>query len=188
MIYNRQAETMSRQELEKLQLERLKKVIRYCYDHVKMYHDRFDENHLDPDKFRTLSDLQYIPPTTKDDMRDQYPSAYLPHRRRRLSDSRLFRTTGKPTVVGYTREDLDLWSELMARIISAAGVTDEDIAQVCFGYGLFTRCAGPALWAGARRRHGGSLLQRQQRKAADADEGFWDDDFDRHPDLRPISG
>ena len=143
MIYNRQAETMSRQELEKLQLERLKKVIRYCYDHVKMYHDRFDENHLDPDKFRTLSDLQYIPPTTKDDMRDQYPFGLFAAPQKEIVRIHASSgTTGKPTVVGYTREDLDLWSELMARIISAAGVTDEDIAQVCFGYGLFTGALG----------------------------------------------
>ena len=70
MIYNRQMETMPRKEIEALQLERLRHLVRYCYDNVKLYHDRFDAAGLDPDKFKTLSDLQNIPPTTKADVRD----------------------------------------------------------------------------------------------------------------------
>ena len=104
---------------------------------------RFDENKLDPDKFRTLSDLQYIPPTTKDDMRDNYPFGLFAVPQKEIVRIHASSgTTGKPTVVGYTKKDLDTWSELMARIISAAGVTDEDIAQICFGYGLFTGALG----------------------------------------------
>ena len=125
MIYNKKAETMPRQEIEELQLARLKKIIRYCYDNVAMYRKRFDENKLDPDKFRTLSDLQYIPPTTKDDMRDNYPFGLFAVPQKEIVRIHASSgTTGKPTVVGYTKKDLDTWSELMARIISAAGVTD----------------------------------------------------------------
>ena len=143
MIYNKKAETMPRQEIEELQLARLKKIIRYCYDNVAMYRKRFDENKLDPDKFRTLSDLQYIPPTTKDDMRDNYPFGLFAVPQKEIVRIHASSgTTGKPTVVGYTKKDLDTWSELMAPIISAAGVTDEDIAQICFGYGLFTGALG----------------------------------------------
>ena len=143
MIYNRQMETMPRKELEALQLERLRHLVRYCYDNVKLYHDRFDAAGLDPDKFKTLSDLQYIPPTTKADLRDNYPFGLLAVPMKEIVRVHASSgTTGKPTVVAYTREDLDMWSEIMARIIAAAGVGPDDIAQVCFGYGLFTGALG----------------------------------------------
>ena len=143
MIYNRQMETMPRKEIEALQLERLRHLVRYCYDNVKLYHDRFDEAGLDPDKFKTLSDLQYIPPTTKADLRDNYPFGLLAVPMKEIVRVHASSgTTGKPTVVAYTREDLDMWSEIMARIIAAAGVGPDDIAQVCFGYGLFTGALG----------------------------------------------
>ena len=143
MIYNKKAETMPRQEIEELQLARLKKIIRYCYDNVAMYRKRFDENKLDPDKFRTLSDLQYIPPTTKDDMRDNYPFGLFAVPQKEIVRIHASSgTTGKPTVVGYTKKDLDTWSELMARIISAAGGTDEEIAVVSLGCGGFTGAGG----------------------------------------------
>ena len=143
MIYNRQMETMPRKEIEALQLERLRHLVRYCYDNVKLYHDRFDAAGLDPDKFKTLSDLQYIPPTTKADLRDNYPFGLLAVPMKEIVRVHASSgTTGKPTVVAYTREDLDMWSEIMARIIAAAGVGQDDIAQVCFGYGLFTGALG----------------------------------------------
>jgi phenylacetate-CoA ligase len=134
---------MPREKLEALQLERLKRVVRYCYYHVKFYHDRLDAAGVDPDKFRTLSDIQYIPPTTKADLRDNYPfGLFAVPQKQVVRIHASSGTTGKPTVVGYTKNDLDMWSELMARIIAAAGVTDEDIAQICFGYGLFTGALG----------------------------------------------
>ncbi|MBP1737513.1 MAG: phenylacetate-CoA ligase [Oscillospiraceae bacterium] len=143
MIYNREIETMPRKELEALQLARLKKLVRYCYENVKFYHDRFDAEKIDPDKFSVLSDIRYIPPTTKEDLRDHYPFGFfaVPQKdivRIHASSG----TTGKPTVVGYTRDDLNMWSEIVSRFISAAGVTDEDVAQICFGYGLFTGALG----------------------------------------------
>jgi len=143
VIYNPEMETMPREKLEALQLERLKRVVRYCYDHVKFYHDRLDAAGLNPDKFRALSDIQYIPPTTKADLRDHYPFGLFAVPQKQVVRLHASSgTTGKPTVVGYTKNDLDMWSELMARIIAAAGVTDEDIAQICFGYGLFTGALG----------------------------------------------
>ena len=143
MIFNKEAETMSRSGIEALQLERLKRLVRYCYDNVKLYHDRFDAIGLDPDKFRTLSDIQYIPPTTKADLRDTYPfGMFAVPKKEVVRIHASSGTTGNPTVVGYTRNDLEMWSEIMARIIAAANVTDEDIAQICFGYGLFTGALG----------------------------------------------
>ena len=143
MIYNRHAETMPRRQLEALQLERLKHVVRYCYDNVRLYHDRFDAAGIDPDKFKTLSDIKYIPPTTKDDLRDHYPFGLFAVPRKQIVRIHASSgTTGKPTVVGYTKNDLDMWSEVMARLIAAVGVGDEDVAQICFGYGLFTGALG----------------------------------------------
>lgn len=143
MIYNREAETMPRKQIEALQLERMKHIVRYCYDNVKLYHDRFDAAGLDPDKFKALSDIKHIPPTTKDDLRDNYPfGLFAVPRNKVVRIHASSGTTGKPTVVGYTKNDLDMWSEIMARLIAAAGVNDGDIAQICFGYGLFTGALG----------------------------------------------
>lgn len=143
MIFNREIETMSRPAMEALQLERLRHIVRYCYDNVKLYHQRFDKIGLDPDKIKTLSDIQYIPPTTKDDLRDHYPfGLFAVPRKQVVRIHASSGTTGKPTVVGYTKNDLTMWSEIMARLIAAAGVTDDDIAQICFGYGLFTGALG----------------------------------------------
>lgn len=143
MIFNKEIETMPRAGMEALQLQRLKHIVRYCYDNVKLYHDRFDQAGITPDKIKTLSDIQYIPPTTKDDLRDNYPfGLFAVPRKQVVRIHASSGTTGKPTVVGYTQNDLQMWSEIMARLIAAAGVTDEDIAQICFGYGLFTGALG----------------------------------------------
>lgn len=143
MIFSKEIETMSRGDMEKLQLERLKQIVRYCYDNVKLYHDRFDQAGIAPDKIKTLSDIQYIPPTTKDDLRDNYPfGLFAVPRKQVVRIHASSGTTGKPTVVGYTKDDLKMWAEIMARLIAAAGVTDDDIAQICFGYGLFTGALG----------------------------------------------
>jgi phenylacetate-CoA ligase len=143
MIYNKDIETISRKDLESLQLERLKHLVRYCYNNVKFYHDRFDAEKIDPDKFSVLSDIRYIPPTTKEDLRDNYPFGLFATPQNKIVRIHASSgTTGKPTVVGYTKDDLDMWSEIMARIIAAAGVSEEDIAQICFGYGLFTGALG----------------------------------------------
>ena len=143
MFFQQDIETMPREELEALQLAKLKKQVQYCMDHVPFYHDRLTAAGVTADKIKCLSDVQYIPLTTKADIRDHYPYGLfaVPMKdivRIHASSG----TTGKPTVVGYTRHDLDVWSDCVARLCTAVGVTDEDVAQISFGYGLFTGALG----------------------------------------------
>ena len=134
---------MTRKQTEEIQLERLKWVVGYCYDNVPFYHKRLSQAGVTPDKIKVLSDVQYIPFTTKEDIRDNYPYGLFATPMKNIVRIHASSgTTGKPTVVGYTRNDLNNWSELIARLVTAAGVTDEDIAQICFGYGLFTGALG----------------------------------------------
>lgn len=143
MIWNKEAETMSRRDMEALQLERLKYIVDYCYRNVPFYTKRLDEAKVSADKIKCLSDVQYIPPTTKADLRDHYPFGLLA-----VPQSKIIRvhassgTTGKPTVVAYTKNDIENWAEQMARVVVAAGATNEDIVQICFGYGMFTGALG----------------------------------------------
>ena len=134
---------MKRSELEALQLERLKWTVGYCYKNVPFYTKKLDEAGVTADKIKSLSDIKYIPPTTKADLRDNYPFGLFA---RPMKDMVRIHassgTTGKPTVVGYTRHDLDIWSDCVARIVAAAGATDEDIVQISFGYGMFTGALG----------------------------------------------
>lgn len=143
MFWQKELETMNRRELEQLQLTKLQWAVKHCYDNVKFYHDRLNSVGVTPDKIKVLSDLQYIPYTTKEDIRDTYPYGLfgVPMKdivRIHASSG----TTGKPTVVGYTRQDLANWSDMVARFCVSVGVTQEDIAQVSFGYGLFTGALG----------------------------------------------
>ena len=138
MIWNT-AETVTRKEIEALQLMRLRWQVEYAYDHVLFYRSSFDAVGLKPFHIQSLSDLSRIPFTVKNDLRDQYPTGLfaVPNReivRYHASSG----TTGKPIVVGYTRKDMENWTECCARMAAAAGVTAEDTAQVAFGYGLFT--------------------------------------------------
>ncbi len=143
MIYNPQVECMQREEMRKLQLERLKKIVRYAYDKVQLYKDKFTSAGLKPEDIRTLEDIKYIPYTVKSDLRDNYPYGLLAVPmddvvRIHASSG----TSGKPTVVAYTKGDLDMWTECMARLIVAAGGGKSDVAQIAFGYGLFTGALG----------------------------------------------
>ena len=144
MMFQKEMETMPRDQIRALQLERLKWVVKYCYDNVKLYHDRLDKCGVgDGSKIKTLSDIELIPFTTKDDFRDNYPfglSAVPMKDVVRIHASS--GTTGKPTVGLYTKEDLDIWSDCVARVAMAGGVTAEDIIQISFGYGLFTGALG----------------------------------------------
>ncbi len=138
-IWNPQAECMDREELKALQLERLKDTVQRCYNHVPLYRTKFQEIGLKPEHIKTLKDIVHIPFTTAQDLKDYYPFGMFAAAKKdvvRIHGSS--GTTGKPKIVGYTRKDLDLWSELVARVISAAGVTEEDVVQIAFGYGLFT--------------------------------------------------
>jgi len=138
MIWNT-AETGTRKEIEELQLLRLRWQVEYAYDHVPFYRSKFDEIGLKPSHILELSDLGKIPFTVKNDLRDNYPTGLFA-----VPNNKIVRyhassgTTGKPIVVGYTRNDMENWTECCARMASAAGVTAEDTAQVAFGYGLFT--------------------------------------------------
>ena len=134
---------MSRQEIETLQLERLKHQVQYCMDNVPFYHKRLTEAGVTADKIKTLSDIQYIPYTTKADIRDNYPYGLFAKPMKEIVRIHASSgTTGKPTVVGYTRNDLNNWSDCVARLCAAVGVNDNDIAQISFGYGLFTGALG----------------------------------------------
>ena len=142
-IWNREMECMPRRRLEELQLERLRALVDYCYRNVEFYHRRLSEAGVTADKIKTLSDVQYIPYTTKDDLRDNYPfgmfSVPIKDIVRIHASSG---TTGNPTVVGYTREDMENWSAQEARIVEAAGASEYAIVQICFGYGMFTGALG----------------------------------------------
>ncbi|MGE5557930.1 MAG: phenylacetate--CoA ligase family protein [Bacillota bacterium] len=138
-IWNPVYECMPRREIEALQLMRLREQMDYAYRNVPLYREKFDKAGLTPCIIRSLQDLPKIPFTDKNDFRLNYPYGMFAvplEKIVRIHSSS--GTTGTPTVVGYTKEDLDTWSELVARFITAAGVTASDIVQICFGYGLFT--------------------------------------------------
>jgi phenylacetate-CoA ligase len=143
-------EQMDREELEQLQLERLEATLTRVHRSVPFYRKRFDDLGFDPESVRHLSDLRALPFTTKEDLRRGYPYGLFAVPLRdvvRLHASS--GTTGTATVVGYTRNDLKTWSNLVARILVAGGVTRDDVVQVAFNYGLFTGAFG--LHAGAER-------------------------------------
>lgn len=138
-IWTPERETMPRREIEQFQLERLQATISRAYRNVRFYRRMFDEQDFVPEDVSTLDDLPKLPFTTKDDLRQAYPYGMfaLPLRevvRVHASSG----TTGQPTVVGYTKNDLDDWTELAARNLAAGGVTKDDVVQVFFGYGLFS--------------------------------------------------
>jgi phenylacetate-CoA ligase len=139
MIWDEEFESMPREALESLQLYRLRKTAERVYATVPFYKEVFDKAKIHPSQIKTLSDLQRLPFTNKIDLRDNYPFGLftLPlHEVVRIHASS--GTTGKPTVVGYTRRDIDTWSVLMARTLSCAGVQKGDVVQNAYGYGLFT--------------------------------------------------
>lgn len=143
MFFQKDIETMNRKDLESLQLERFKRIVKYCYENVLFYKDKLDKAGINPDKIKTLSDIQYIPFTTKEDMRNNYPYGLLavPNKKNvRIHASS--GTTGKPTVGFYTKNDLEVWSDQVARVAVGGGATSEDVFQIAFGYGLFTGALG----------------------------------------------
>jgi len=139
LIWNLEYESMSRPRLEELQLKRLKKTINRVYERVPFYRDKMTAAGVKPDDIRGLDDLKYLPFTTKQDLRDNYPFGLFA-----VPMDEVVRihassgTTGKMTVVGYTRNDLKVWAQVMARTFAAAGGTSYDRIQVAYGYGLFT--------------------------------------------------
>lgn len=143
MIWNEAIECASREELKALQLERLRSTVERCYNNVPHYRRKLDAAGVKPEDIKTLADIRRIPFTEKDDLRENYPYKLFASPMKdvvRIHASS--GTTGKPTVVGYTKADLDMWAECVARLACAAGATDEDIAQITFGYTLFTGAFG----------------------------------------------
>jgi len=139
MIWNNEFETLPPEALEALQLKRLKNIVEKIYATVPFYRQRFSEYGITPDNIKSLSDLQKLPFTTKQDLRDNYPfGMFAVPKEQVVRIHASSGTTGKPTVVGYTKRDVENWAELMARTFSAAGVQKGDVLQNAYGYGLFT--------------------------------------------------
>jgi phenylacetate-CoA ligase len=139
MIYNEEFETLPREALEALQFKRLQQVVLRVYHTVGFYRKAFDDAGVKPEDVKSLADLKRLPFTTKQDLRDNYPFGMFA-----VPMSSVVRlhassgTTGRATVVGYTKRDIEHWSELMARCFVAAGLTKNDIIHNAYGYGLFT--------------------------------------------------
>lgn len=132
-------ETLSRQELENIQLIRLKETLRRIYDKVPAYREKMDQEGIRCEDINDLNDLIKLPFTTKQDLRDNYPFGLFTVPKKDLVRIHASSgTTGKPTVVGYTKKDLEIWTECVSRIACMGGATSEDVAQICFGYGMFT--------------------------------------------------
>ena len=139
MIWNETKECMSREKMTELQSARLVKLVDYVYHNVEFYRKKMQQVGLSPSDIKGIEDIEKLPFTTKDDLRDNYPFGLFA-----VPNSQIVRvhassgTTGKATVVGYTRKDLEVWAECVARCFSMAGIGKEDIMQVAYGYGLFT--------------------------------------------------
>lgn len=139
MIWNPNKECMSRDEMSALQGKRLHKIVEYVYHNVPFYRNKLQEMDIRPDDIQTIEDIKKLPFTTKQDLRDNYPFQL-----QAAPQSEIIRihassgTTGNPTIVGYTRKDIGVWSECMTRCLSAYGVTRDDTFSVAYGYGLFT--------------------------------------------------
>ena len=139
MIWNETKECMSRDEMSNLQSARLVKLVDYVYHNVEFYRKKMQAVDLMPGDIKNIEDISKLPFTTKDDLRDNYPFGLFA-----VPNSEIVRihassgTTGKATVVGYTRHDLDIWAECVARCLTMANVGKDDIIQIAYGYGLFT--------------------------------------------------
>lgn len=134
---------MPRVELEALQLQRLKWTVDYCIKNIPFYRNRLEKAGVTAEKIKSLSDIQYIPYTTKEDIRDTYPFGLFGKPLKEIVRIHASSgTTGKPTVVGYTQSDLDMWGDCVARLCTSVGANDETLVQIAFGYGLFTGALG----------------------------------------------
>ena len=150
MLFNIRQETLPREELEALQLRRLRDVCNRAYANVPFYRAAFDEIGLTPADIRSLDDVRHLPFTEKQDLRDHYPYGLFAVPRENIVRLHASSgTTGKAVVSGYTARDLDIWAEPAARSLSAAGVTRSDVVHVAYGYGLFT--GGLGAHGGAER-------------------------------------
>jgi phenylacetate-CoA ligase len=160
MIYNTKYETMPREELAQLQIERLQSTLNRVYRNVAFYKEVFDKNKLDIGKIRNIGDIVRLPFTTKEDLRKSYPYNMFAVPLRDIV--RIHSTTGRtgrPIAIGYTRNDINHWSELVARVLAAANVGDSDFVQIAFDYNMFT--GGFGLHYGAEKI-GASVIPSSQ--------------------------
>ena len=142
-MFNPKMEKMPRKKLEELQLKRLKKIIRYAYDNVPFYREKFDSAGVKPEDIKKLEDIEKIPFTTKDDLRKNAPFGLLALPMEEYVELHASSgTTGEPVTVCYTRHDLEVWAEVMARCLAMAGLTKKDIFQIPIPYGTFTGAFG----------------------------------------------
>jgi len=150
MYWEPDKECMDREELEQLQIERLQSTLNRVYAHVPFYRKKFDAMGVQPEDIESLSDLSRLPFTTKDDVRGNYPyGLFAVPLREVVRIHASSGTTETAAVVGYTRNDIKMWSNLAARVLIAGGVTKDDVVQICFAYGLYT--GGFGLHYGAER-------------------------------------
>ncbi len=142
MIWSKE-ETLSRKEIEEIQLSRLQETVSRVYEKVAPYRKKMNDIGLKPEHIKSLKDLSKLPFVVKQDLRDNYPFGYFSVPKEDLIRIHASSgTTGKPTVVGYTKNDLEMWTECVTRIACMGGATEKDVAQICFGYGMFTGALG----------------------------------------------
>lgn len=164
--WNKKIETMTREELKKHQLQLLKEKAKFCYDNNAFYRKKFNSAGILPEDVHTLEDIQKIPFTVKDDLRDNYPLGMLAVNLNDIVEIHASSgTTGNPIIGAYTRSDMDVWQELMARTLYTTGVRKQDVIHIAYGYGLFT--GGLGFHYGAQKIGtaiipvGGGMTQRQ---------------------------
>ncbi len=139
MIWNKSKECMSREEMRGLQGKRLHKLVEYVYHNTPFYREKMQQMDITPDDIQSIDDIVKLPFTTKQDLRDNYPTGLQAAAQQEIVRIHASSgTTGNPTIVGYTRRDLEVWSEVVARALTAFGITRNDIFSVGYGYGLFT--------------------------------------------------
>ena len=136
-------ETLPRKEIEAIQLKRLQETVSRLYQKVPAYRAKMEEAKVKPEDIKGLEDLRRLPFTNKKDLRDNYPFGLFTVPKKDLVRIHASSgTTGKPTVVGYTRKDMQIWTECVSRIAAMGGASEDDVAQICFGYGMFTGALG----------------------------------------------
>ena len=148
MIWNKEIECADRETMRALQLEKLQKTVKHEYDNVPAYRKKMDEAGVKPEDIKVLEDIQKLPFTTKEDLAENYPTGLFAKPMSEIVRVHASSgTTGKPKIAGYTRGDLDIWAECVARAMASAGQDENSIVQVAYGYGLFTGGLGAHIGA-----------------------------------------
>ena len=148
MMWNKEIECADRETMRALQLEKLQKTVKHEYDNVPAYRKKMDEAGVKPEDIKVLEDIQKLPFTTKEDLAENYPTGLFAKPMEEIVRVHASSgTTGKPKIAGYTRGDLDIWAECVARAMASAGQDEKSVVQVAYGYGLFTGGLGAHIGA-----------------------------------------